>query len=1006
MIRRIVFILLLIPTLASAQRIYTLNYDTVKVVNGVFKVTKQPTHVSGTQRLLTVDSLTGEYKWIRSTQVGSGGGSFIINGTSLQSSANFNISGNGTANQFLTQTVSGNQTQIRPTFVTVLTATSETDVLNTGFYNLSNGHGMSWIQDVSNGKATLSAEHLLMTEILNNSAIMLDSSKMVIKDPINLKGLQYAADYSANYTSRSIPDVAYVLAHAGGSYTAGYGLGLTGTQFRADSTLLATKLSLNPAIAAYGNTHYAQLNAANLFTNGFTNQYSSNASGSSYPNSIINNAGITNSLNSTTAVTLQSGVFGYIKNGFTGLLQMTPTANRTITFPDSSGRVALENRIIPNSNLANSAITLNGTSTSLGSSFTVTKSNTDTTSTGFATNAKLSTYLTKAQVVATYQPLVTLTTTGTSGAATFNQSTGALNIPQYTAGTGTVTSITPGVGFTSSTPITVSGTMNVDTATIATHTYTARYPLKSTTVAGFDLRSNVTLATLTIGNGLIGTSYNPSGATTMRADTSVLQTVLNFFPKGDTRYFRLPTLATKGVIYSNGTTLAANEPNFAWDNTNLRLSVRQDTSIEPLGVLRTTGNGTNYPVNAAIKGMTILNAAADDIALGGMGYVKNTGSNTLGAGHIIGQFGLAEDNLSNHHYMIGVEGRGNGISTGDANQYILGVLGYAHWQGTSFDPSLYSRINIGVASKAEIYASDGVTPLAEGLNIAFNAALIGGAVQYSLLGTAPVVINGPLGFQTGKTGTATGGIVLNGLTSGSATIKAQDIAGTSTLLTLPNTNATANQFMVQNAGNTALTWITGNGTGAPVLTTSPALVTPSLGVATATSINKVTFTAPTTSATLTLVQGSTLQTTGAFALNLTTTAATTPTFPAGTGTLQYAQVAGADVSGQTAANASIATFTTTASGVFRIGCYGKITAVATDILEFQVTYTDADGTAQTENFFPQGATTALLSTTGNYAFPTKDIQTNSGTAITVKTILTTGGGTIAYRAGATITKLR
>jgi hypothetical protein len=77
------------------------------------------------------------------------------------------------------------------------------------------------------------------------------------------------------------------------------------------------------------------------------------------------------------------------------------------------------------------------------------------------------------------------------------------------------------------------------------------------------------------------------------------------------------------------------------------------------------------------------------------------------------------------------------------------------------------------------------------------------------------------------------------------------------------------------------------GSGAPVFATSPTLTTPTLGAATATTINKVTITAPATAATLTLVTGSTLQTTGAFTLNLTTTAATTPTFPAGTGTLVY-----------------------------------------------------------------------------------------------------------------------
>jgi hypothetical protein len=48
------------------------------------------------------------------------------------------------------------------------------------------------------------------------------------------------------------------------------------------------------------------------------------------------------------------------------------------------------------------------------------------------------------------------------------------------------------------------------------------------------------------------------------------------------------------------------------------------------------------------------------------------------------------------------------------------------------------------------------------------------------------------------------------------------------------------------------------GTGTLVFATSPTLVTPTLGVATATSVNKVTITAPTTSATLSIADGKTL----------------------------------------------------------------------------------------------------------------------------------------------------
>ena len=53
-------------------------------------------------------------------------------------------------------------------------------------------------------------------------------------------------------------------------------------------------------------------------------------------------------------------------------------------------------------------------------------------------------------------------------------------------------------------------------------------------------------------------------------------------------------------------------------------------------------------------------------------------------------------------------------------------------------------------------------------------------------------------------------------------------------------------------------WKGHTGTGNAVLATSPTLVTPILGIATATSINKVAITAPTTSATLTIPDGVTL----------------------------------------------------------------------------------------------------------------------------------------------------
>jgi hypothetical protein len=72
--------------------------------------------------------------------------------------------------------------------------------------------------------------------------------------------------------------------------------------------------------------------------------------------------------------------------------------------------------------------------------------------------------------------------------------------------------------------------------------------------------------------------------------------------------------------------------------------------------------------------------------------------------------------------------------------------------------------------------------------------------------------------------------------------------------------------------------------GVVVMSQLPTLINPTLGVATATSINKVAITAPATSSTLTIANGSTLATSGAFSTTLTSTNTTNVTLPT-TGTL-------------------------------------------------------------------------------------------------------------------------
>jgi hypothetical protein len=103
------------------------------------------------------------------------------------------------------------------------------------------------------------------------------------------------------------------------------------------------------------------------------------------------------------------------------------------------------------------------------------------------------------------------------------------------------------------------------------------------------------------------------------------------------------------------------------------------------------------------------------------------------------------------------------------------------------------------------------------------------------------------------------------------------VSGTTTLSGL-----TASTALALNAGKDVVS-VTNTGTGNNVLADGPTLTTPDLGVATATSVNKVAITAPTNGSTLTIADGKTL--TANNSLTLAGTDATTMTFPTTSATI-------------------------------------------------------------------------------------------------------------------------
>lgn len=251
------------------------------------------------------------------------------------------------------------------------------------------------------------------------------------------------------------------------------------------------------------------------------------------------------------------------------------------------------------------------------------------------------------------------------------------------------------------------------------------------------------------------------------------------------------------------------------------------------------------------------------------------------------------------------------------------------------------------------------------------------------------------------------------------------LAGTdSTTMTFPSTSATvartdaANTFTGNQtfSGHLIVEGVTSSGatgTGSFVFATSPTLTTPTLGVATATTYNKITLTAPASGATITITDGKTLAVTGT--LTFSGTDSTVMTFPSTSQTIVGL------TSSQTLTNKTLTSPTMTApvlgvatatslNGLTVTTTTGTLTVTGSKVLTISNTLTLA-GTDSTTITFPSTSCTVARTDAANTftgvqtmtspVLTTPAIGVATGTSFTATgTIVSTGTAGIGYGTGA------
>jgi hypothetical protein len=418
-------------------------------------------------------------------------------------------------------------------------------------------------------------------------------------------------------------------------------------------------------------------------------------------------------------------------------------------------------------------------------------------------------------------------------------------------------------------------------------------------------RSSVSGNPATLGAGeLAYSAYGGAGGNRlyigMGSETS--GNAANHYVIGGTYYTGLVDASTAGTLTTNQSSipvLSATGTIDTWKVGNTQLTGNTLSSTDTNGNINITPNGT---------GKLVLNNP----------YINGT-TDTL-AEYIYDLVGGAVTGTSGQIVVTNSDGSNTSTISLATTAVTAGSYGSTSAIPT-FTVDAYGRLtaagSVSVSTTLNIAGDTGTDAVAlgtdtitfvGGVGITSAVTAVGAATSVTFDIDSSVVTLTGTQTLTNKTLTspslttpviASTGAIFNG-TTGTTTVVASSAAG-STTLTLPaatdtlvgkNTTDTLTNKTISFGSNTvtmtsaqlATAVSDETGSGVLVFATSPTLITPTLGVASATSINKVTITAPATGSTLTIADGKTLTVNNT--LTLTGTDTSSVAFGAG-GTVAY-----------------------------------------------------------------------------------------------------------------------